>query len=175
MSYKKHKGNPNLKLRDTILWIILIALLICTLWMAFRDLFVYRNTVSGNLNQFSGGYTVRTIRTHRNFSYLVFLDNGDKLVVLPELVRDNSFADNDTELSFSYSAPKRPFYNAYTAVAIAHTDGSAVILSQNDAVREAMIAGVLECLLSAVLAGVMYFISPFFLHRQRKHPSKRKL
>lgn len=175
MSRKKQKVNTPSKFRDTILWTLLIVLLLCTLWMAFRNLVVYKNAVSGNLHQFVGGYTVRTIHIHRNFCYLIFLDNGDSLVALPELVQDHSFADNYSELSFSYSAPQRPLYNAFTTVSIESTDGSTVILSQHDTTREAVNAGIEECLVSVVLVGVMYFMSPFFLHRQRKCISKRKM
>lgn len=156
---------------DICIWVIALIMMLCALWIFFYNSVVYLHVKTGDVKTFTGSYSVEEIHLHRNTVNFITLENGDRLLLLPEWVEESKFDGQYKELAFAYSAPYRPLCGAYTTVNIQTTDSQTEIVETDTALKEAGISMITGFLLSAISGTIVCIIFPF---RKRQDTHRRK-
>lgn len=149
------------RLYDYLPWIVALIMTICSIWILFYSTVVYIHIKSGDLKSFTGSYSVEDIHLHRNTVYFITLENGDRLILLPELVQENEFGIKYDELSFAYSVPYRPLCGAYTVVSIQSIDEEKEIVSLDASTDEMGSTAIIGFGLACVFVILIYVMIPY--------------
>ena len=137
-------------------FIFLILSLLFFLFFAFTHLSVYIDSASNKCLQYMGTYDVRRIHTHRNVIYLFLLENGDSVVLKPELLQEHRVDAFPSQLQFSYSSHKTDFFHsAYTAIEIIGNENE-VLLRKEDSMTEAKMGAITGGLFTTLILACIF-------------------
>ncbi len=159
--YKQKTIIKQKKISDLLLCTFLFLLFIFFVVYTGTQGLVYSDIVSNDLLLYEGGYEIRDLHYLKNTNYLFVLENGDRVVVKPELMQTLDENNLPEKLSISYSKNINIFQSAYTAIEIKSNAATIILHSKSSLheVRLCMCIGTVLSILALALLIIYIFLS----------------